>query len=85
MIHHQVGVKTIAASSLPNNRPMQTPSGSRSAQAYTFDNINTDIKIAKATNASSSNFLPKRQVDIFISCASFNIQDQVRKDKSTPL
>lgn len=64
---------------------MQTPGGSRVAQAYIFDNINNDIKIAKATNASAGNFLPERQVDVFISDASFIIWDQVGKDKSTPL
>lgn len=85
MMHHQAGVKTVAAGGLPSNGPMQTPSGSRGAQAYTFDNINTDIGIAKATNASAGNFLPERQVDFFIADASFNIRDQVRKGESTPL
>lgn len=85
MMHHQAGVQTVVAGGLPRNGPMQTPSGSRGAQAYTFDNINTDIKIAKENNASAGNFLPERQVDVFISYASFNIRDQVRKGESTPL
>lgn len=85
MMHHQAGVQTVAAGGLPSNGPMQTPSGSRGAQAYTFDNINTDIAIAKETNASAGNFLPERQVDVSISYASFNIRDQVRKGESTPL
>ena len=85
MMHHQAGVQTVAAGGLPSNGPMQTPSGSRGAQAYSFDNLNTDIAIAKETNASAGNFLPERQVDFSISYASFNIRDQVRKGESTPL
>lgn len=85
MMHHQAGVQTVVAGGLPSNGPMQTPSGSRGAQAYSFDNINTDIAIAKENNASAGNFLPERQVDVFISYASFNIRDQVRKGESTPL
>lgn len=64
---------------------MQTPSGSRGAQSYSFDNLDTDIKIVKESNATAGNFLPERQNDIFISYASFNLRDQVRKDESTPL
>ena len=85
MMHHQAGVQTVAAGGLPSNGPMQTPSGSRGAQAYDFDNLDTDIAIAKETNASAGNFLPERQVDVSISYASFNIRDQVRKGESTPL
>ena len=85
MMHHQAGVQTVAAGGLPSNGPMQTPSGSRGAQAYTFENLDTDIAIAKETNASAGNFLPERQVDVSISYASFNIRDQVRKGESTPL
>lgn len=84
-MHHQAGVQTVAAGGLPSNGPMQTPSGSRGAQAYDFDNLDTDIAIAKETNASAGNFLPERQVDVSISYASFNIRDQVRKGESTPL
>lgn len=84
-MHHQAGVKTVAAGGLPRNGPMQTPSGSRGAQAYTFDNIDADILYAKNINASAGNFLPEREVDVFISYATFNIRDQVRKGESTPL
>lgn len=63
-MHHQAGVKTVAAGSLPSCGPMQTPSGSRGAQAYTLDYLDTNIAIAKESNASASNFLTERQEDV---------------------
>ena len=72
MMHHQAWV---AAGALPSNGPMQTPNGSRGAHAYTLDNLDIDIAIAKEFNASASNFLTERQEDVSISYASFNLRD----------
>ncbi|MCJ1261797.1 hypothetical protein MMC22_001665 [Lobaria immixta] len=85
MMHHEAGVRTIAAGGLPGHGPMQTPSGSRGAQSYTVDNLNTDIAMAKEINGTAGSFLPERQEDVFISYASFNLRDQVRKGENTPL
>lgn len=85
MMHHEAGVRTIAAGGLPSHGPMQTPSGSRGAQSYTVDNLNADIATAKEINATAGSFLPELQEDFLISYASFNLRDQVRKGESTPL
>lgn len=85
MMHHEAGVHTVAAGGLPSNGPMQTPSGSRGAQAYSFENLDTDIEFAKESNATAGNFLPERQEDVFFTSAFFNLRDQVRKGESTPL
>lgn len=84
-MHHEAGVRTIAAGGLPSHGPMQTPSGSRGAQSYTFENLDTDIAMAKEINATAGSFLPERQEDVLISYASFNLRDQVRKGENTPL
>lgn len=84
MMHHEAGVRTIAAGGMPSHGPMQ-PSGSRGAQSYTVDNLHADIAMAKEINATAGSFLPERQEDVFISYASFNLRDQVRKGESTPL
>lgn len=84
-MHHEAGVRTVAAGGLPSQGPMQTPSGSRGAQSYTSDNLDTDIAMAKEINATAGNFLPERQEDVWISYLSFNLRDQVRRGESTPL
>lgn len=85
MMHHQARVQTVAAGSLPRNGPLHTPSESRGTRAYTLDNLDTDIAIAKEFNVSASSFLPERQEHVSISYASFNLRDLVRKGESTPL
>lgn len=63
---------------------MHTPSESRGARAYTLDNLDMDIAIAKEFNGSDGSFLPERQEHVSISYASFNLRNQVGKGESTP-
>ena len=81
MMHHEAGVKCVVVGGLPQSGPMQIASGSRGAQIYTSENIDDDIAVAEYFNATTTDYLPDREEDVWISWMSINLRDQIRKDQ----
>jgi hypothetical protein len=94
MMRHEGGVKVVAAGGRPNNGPMQAPSGNRGAALQSTDVLDANIDFAQRIY-QSANFtdeeifevLPNRTqaLDVYVTYASVNLRDQVRKDETIPL
>ena len=80
MMHHEAGVKAVTVGGLPSPGPMQIASGTRGAQIYLAENIDDDISVAEAFNATANDLLPDREVDTWIEFLSVNIRDQIRRE-----
>ncbi|KAL9624193.1 MAG: hypothetical protein Q9204_007886, partial [Flavoplaca sp. TL-2023a] len=86
MMHYQAGVRTVVVGGLPEAGAMQVPAGSRGAEAYSSFALDLDIEFASTINATAAASLPQdRDIDFYITYASFNIRDAVRKNNPTPL
>jgi hypothetical protein len=94
MMRHEAGVKVVAAGGRPNNGPMQAPSGNRGAAMQSTDVLDANIDLAQRiyqsanfTDAEIFDTLPNRTeaLDVYVTFASINLRDQVRKDESIPL
>lgn len=85
MMHHEAGVRTVAVGGRPSYGPMQAPSGSRGAQYYSTTNLDLDFQVATKINTTASDHLPRREEDVWITSASINLRDQVRKGEDVPL
>lgn len=84
-MHYNAGVRTVVVGGRPRTGPMQTASGSRGAQFYDSYNIDADIAVAEAFNATTTNYLPDRNEDVMITYAGINLRDQIRKGSTIPL
>ncbi|KAI9767093.1 MAG: hypothetical protein M1840_005882 [Geoglossum simile] len=91
MMQHEAGVRVVVVGGRPSTGPMQAPSGSRGARIYPTYVLDANIDFVQLllTNQSSPqvNFLPNRTEshDVYVTYASINLLDQVRKDETTPL
>jgi hypothetical protein len=94
MMRHEGGVKAVAAGGRPNNGPMQAPSGNRGAEFQSTDELDANIDFAQRiyqsanfTDAEIFDVLPNRTqaLDVYVTFASINLRDQVRKDETIPL
>jgi hypothetical protein len=94
MMRHEAGVKVVAAGGRPNNGPMQAPSGNRGAAMQSTDELDANIDLAQRiyrsanfTDAEIFDALPNRTeaLDVYVTFASINLRDQVRKDETIPL
>ncbi|KAL8825601.1 MAG: hypothetical protein Q9170_007732 [Blastenia crenularia] len=86
LMHHQAGVRTVVVGGLPEVGPMQIPSGSRGAEAYSSFALDDDISFAASINSTATSFLPQnRDIEFYITYAGFNLRDAVRKNNPTPL
>lgn len=84
-MHHEAGVRTVVVGGQPSHGPMQAPSGSRGAELYAVEDLDTDFDIAEALNATTTALLPPRAEDVYVLYAGINLRDQIRKDQDTPL
>ena len=65
---------------------MQIPAGSRGSEVYSSFALDLDISFASSINATAAASLPQdRDIDFYITYASFNLRDAVRKNDPTPL
>jgi hypothetical protein len=91
MMHHEAGVRVIAAGGLPTTGPMQAPSGSRGASDYDLEVLDANIGVAQqilqGQNSPEQNFLPNRTtaMDVYVTYADINLRDQVRRNETIPL
>ena len=85
MMHHEAGVRTVVVGGRPENGPMQAPSGSRGAQFYPTEDLDTNIQEAGTLDPSTETFLPNRTVAQLISSARINLRDQIRQGGNVPL
>jgi hypothetical protein len=85
MMHHQAGVKTVVAGGRPEIGPMQAVGGTRGSQSYATSDLDSDIDVAIYLNSSVAQYLPNRDVDLWVQYAQFNLLDQIRKDEYFPL
>ena len=87
LMHHEAGVRTVVAGGRPEVGPMQAPAQSRGARVYSSDILDPDISFALSQNVSAASILPNRTInqDVWISYASLNLRDQIRKGETTPL
>jgi len=91
MMHHEAGVRVVAAGGLPTTGPMQAPSGSRGASDYPLDILDSNIDFAQqllqSQNSPEQNFLPNRTtaMDVYVTFADINLRDQVRRNETIPL
>jgi hypothetical protein len=91
MMHHEAGVRVVAAGGLPTTGPMQSPSGSRGASDYPVDILDANIDFAQqllqSQNSPQQNFLPNRTtaMDVYVTFADINLRDQVRRNDTIPL
>ncbi|KAL9109652.1 MAG: hypothetical protein Q9227_005689 [Pyrenula ochraceoflavens] len=93
MMHHEVGVRTVAVGGRPYTGPMQAPGGTRGAESYTFGypegsagDLDSDISTANQINASTVDPLSTQNVDWWITSVSLNLRDQIRKENpATPV
>lgn len=84
MMHHDAGVRVVAAGGLPQNGPMQAASGSRGAQAYSSVQIDDDVTVAAFFNESTIDLLPNRTEDVLVTYIGVNLRDQIRKGEDVP-
>jgi hypothetical protein len=91
MMHHEAGVRVVAAGGRPTAGPMQAPSGSRGAVDYPTDILDANIdftqQILELEGSTEVNFLPNRteQLTMFVTYADINLRDQVRRNETIPL
>lgn len=89
MMHHEAGVRTVVIGGRPSYGPMQSASGSRGAASYTTTDLDNDIAYVQELEADTpnANFLPNRTqaLSIYVTHASINLRDQVRKGQEVPL
>lgn len=91
MMHYEAGVKVVAVGGRPTTGPMQAPSGSRGARLYPTEVLDANIDfvqlILQAQNSPEVTFLPNRTeaLDVYVTYASINLRDQVRRDETVPL
>ncbi|KAF7125987.1 hypothetical protein CNMCM5793_002346 [Aspergillus hiratsukae] len=87
LMHHEAQVRTVVAGGRPNYEPMQAPSGTRGAAIYDIERMDQDIALARRIDNTTRGVLPNRRLDFFISAASVNLRDQVRRNdtSNTPL
>jgi hypothetical protein len=91
MMHHEAGVRAVAAGGRPSTGPMQTPSGSRGSLVYSTYSLDANIDFTQLLLANESspevNFLPNRTqaLDVDVTFASINLLDQVRRNETVPL
>ncbi|KAL8856656.1 MAG: hypothetical protein Q9178_006723 [Gyalolechia marmorata] len=86
MMHNQAGVRTVVVGGLPEAGHMQIPAGSRGSEVYSSFALDLDISFASSVNATAAASLPQdRDIDFYITYASFNLRDAVRKNDPTPL
>ncbi|KAH0534195.1 hypothetical protein FGG08_007206 [Glutinoglossum americanum] len=91
MMHHEAGVRVVVAGGRPSTGPMQAPSGSRGARSYATYALDANIGFTQLLladqNSSEVTFLPNRTqaLDVYVTFASINLRDQVRKDETIPL
>ena len=91
MMHFEAGVRVVVAGGRPTTGPMQAPSGSRGARVYSTTTLDNNIayaqEILQADNNPQSNFLPNRTeaLTLYVTYASINLRDQVRRNETTPL
>lgn len=84
-MHHEAGVRTVVAGGRPEIGPMQAVAGSRSPQSYATLDIDSDIQVAIELNSSIAEFLPNRDVQLWITYAQFNLRDMIREGEYFPL
>ncbi|EAW20292.1 uncharacterized protein NFIA_099260 [Aspergillus fischeri NRRL 181] len=82
LMHHEAKVRTVVAGGRPNYTPMQAPSGTRGAALYGTDKMDRDIHRARQVDNSTRRVLPTRGIDFFMSSASVNLRDQIRRNSS---
>lgn len=85
LMHHQAGVRTVVAGGRPDLTPMQAVGGSRGAQAYSSEALDSDIDVAEFLNTSVANVLPNRDAGNYVNYAGFNLKDQIRQGEDFPL
>ena len=86
----RVGVKTVVAGGRPQTGPMQAVSGNRGASIYSADQLDEDIlwvrDIDEWVDDNVNASVPEiRDSGIWVTSATVNLRDQVRKDETTPL
>ncbi|KAI0439934.1 hypothetical protein F4803DRAFT_567961 [Xylaria telfairii] len=90
-MHHDAGVRVVAAGGQPKAGPMQGASGTRGARQYGLNVLDNNINFVQLElqnqNSPDANFLPNRTEanDVFILDASINLRDQIRRGETTPL
>ncbi|KAL4889444.1 hypothetical protein BDV59DRAFT_210361 [Aspergillus ambiguus] len=87
LMHHEAHVRTVAVGGRPDYTPMQAPSGTRGAASYDIRQMDLDIHNALLINNATPPFLPDRRLEFFLSSASVNLRDQIRRNdpSKTPL
>ncbi|KAN0113262.1 hypothetical protein V8E51_006213 [Hyaloscypha variabilis] len=92
MMHHEAGVRVVVAGGRPSTGPMQAPSGSRGALIYNTYELDSDISFAQTLLdqqglGESASFLPNRTeaLEVFVTFASINLRDEVRRGDTIPL
>jgi hypothetical protein len=91
MMHYEAGVRVVVVGGRPSTGPMQAPSGSRGARVYSTDILDANIgfvqQLLASQNSPDVNFLPNRTLalDVFVTFASINLRDQIRRDETVPL
>ena len=81
-MQHDGGVRSVVVGGQPTDGPMQAPSGTRGAESYSMDDLNSDFVVASFMNESAGALLPLRDAGIYVSYLGINIKDQVRKDEN---
>ena len=90
-MHFEAGVRVVVVGGRPTTGPMQSPSGSRGARLYSTTTLDNNIayaqEILQAENNPQSNFLPNRTdaLTLYVTYASINLRDQIRRNETTPL
>lgn len=85
MMHHEAGVRTVVAGGRPEIGPMQAVAGVRGAETYGDRDIDSDIQYAIIFNSSAAEYLPNRDIQLWITYLQFNLRDQIRKGEYFPL
>ncbi|KAL4737936.1 hypothetical protein BDV11DRAFT_206332 [Aspergillus similis] len=83
LMHHEAQVQTVVVGGRPDYTPMQAPSGTRGAAVYDINRMDIDITGALLLDNSTGALPLDRRHDFYISYASVNLRDQIRRNDSS--
>lgn len=87
LMHYEAGVRTVVVGGRPDYTLMQAPSGTRGSAFYDLRRLDNDLIAARSIENTTGALPLGRTLGFFISRASVNLRDQIRRNDSsnTPL
>jgi hypothetical protein len=83
---NRANISTVVVGGSPSYGPMQAAGGSRGARVYSTTVLDNNFALAGRINSTTISLLPNRtDTGVFLTYASINLRDQIRKGSEVPL